>query len=448
MKWLAERIKAHGFKPGIWIAPYVVSEQTTCFGSIPMARAPPRRLAAARRQLGEREIARGARRSRQALLPRHHASGGRAVAARSFRDDRAPLGLRDDQARLRGMVDARGGALPRSSALVAEVYRRGLEIMRAGAGETATSSTAGPATRRSGSSTACASRPTSTTATRRRHGGSISRIPRAARPPRRSATTFTGARGSTTSTTSASTCSRVEQAEAAATLVALSGGNMISGDRLDRPRSDQARDPEENHSVVRRSGRSRRPFRYRLPTTFVLRIERPFARMVGCRAFQPGSRQRDRATLHVRPAPARPGQDLSRVRLLAAAVRWRDRERARRARRARQRHAARAACRDRRAAASVDEQARHAGRSRDRGRAVECSGAPLERDLDGSRRQRARRFRLLAGRHPWTWRSPAPFPRSRGLQHEARRLERRAGARALRSTSRVAWRVDAADFPI
>jgi alpha-galactosidase len=31
MKWLAERIKAYGFKPGLWISPYVVSERSDVF---------------------------------------------------------------------------------------------------------------------------------------------------------------------------------------------------------------------------------------------------------------------------------------------------------------------------------------------------------------------------------------------------------------------------------
>lgn len=31
MKWLAEQIKGHGFKPGLWISPYVVSEQSEVF---------------------------------------------------------------------------------------------------------------------------------------------------------------------------------------------------------------------------------------------------------------------------------------------------------------------------------------------------------------------------------------------------------------------------------
>jgi len=31
MQWVAERIKAHGFKPGLWIAPYVVSEHSDVF---------------------------------------------------------------------------------------------------------------------------------------------------------------------------------------------------------------------------------------------------------------------------------------------------------------------------------------------------------------------------------------------------------------------------------
>ena len=35
MKWLAERIKEHGFKPGLWIAPYVISEPTDVFQKHP-----------------------------------------------------------------------------------------------------------------------------------------------------------------------------------------------------------------------------------------------------------------------------------------------------------------------------------------------------------------------------------------------------------------------------
>jgi hypothetical protein len=35
MKWLANKIKSHGFKPGIWISPYVVSEPTEVFQKHP-----------------------------------------------------------------------------------------------------------------------------------------------------------------------------------------------------------------------------------------------------------------------------------------------------------------------------------------------------------------------------------------------------------------------------
>jgi len=35
MKWLADRIRSHGFKPGIWLSPYVVSEPTALFRSHP-----------------------------------------------------------------------------------------------------------------------------------------------------------------------------------------------------------------------------------------------------------------------------------------------------------------------------------------------------------------------------------------------------------------------------
>ena len=35
MKWLAEQIKGHGFKPGLWVSPYVISEQSDVFRQHP-----------------------------------------------------------------------------------------------------------------------------------------------------------------------------------------------------------------------------------------------------------------------------------------------------------------------------------------------------------------------------------------------------------------------------
>ena len=83
----------------------------------------------------------------------------------------------------------------------------------------------------------------------------------------------------------------VEQARAAATLVALSGGNMISGDRL------VDLDPiklEILKQITPSYGVAAVPvdlFDADIPTTFVLHIERPFARVVGGRALQPGARR-------------------------------------------------------------------------------------------------------------------------------------------------------------
>jgi alpha-galactosidase len=34
MKWLANKIKEHGFKAGIWISPYVISEPTELFKAL------------------------------------------------------------------------------------------------------------------------------------------------------------------------------------------------------------------------------------------------------------------------------------------------------------------------------------------------------------------------------------------------------------------------------
>ena len=35
MKWLAEKIKSYGLKPGLWLAPYVISEPTEVFQKHP-----------------------------------------------------------------------------------------------------------------------------------------------------------------------------------------------------------------------------------------------------------------------------------------------------------------------------------------------------------------------------------------------------------------------------
>ena len=35
MKWLADKIKSYGFKAGIWISPYVISEPTEVFQKHP-----------------------------------------------------------------------------------------------------------------------------------------------------------------------------------------------------------------------------------------------------------------------------------------------------------------------------------------------------------------------------------------------------------------------------
>ncbi len=196
MKWLAERIKAHGFKPGLWIAPYVISEQQRRVPAAPrMARAPPRRLAATHRQLGQRELAR--QRSRE-VVKRYCLDVTHPEAADWLRDlfetIASPLGLRDDQDRLRGLVDPRGGALPRSDAVVRRgLSARALEIMRAAVGDECHILDCGPGQHDGGSHRQHARRG--------RHqlrlcggarGSSISKTRRAARRRPRSATTFTG----------------------------------------------------------------------------------------------------------------------------------------------------------------------------------------------------------------------------------------------------------------
>ena len=83
MKWLAEKIKAHGFKPGLWIAPYVISEPTDVFQQHPEWLLKNRRWhSQTRRQLARRRLRPSAQRESETILPRYHSSRRGSVVAR------------------------------------------------------------------------------------------------------------------------------------------------------------------------------------------------------------------------------------------------------------------------------------------------------------------------------------------------------------------------------
>ncbi len=288
MKWLAERIKADGFKPGLWISPYVISEQSDVFRQHP-----------------------------DWLVQRRDGSPQRIG---NWENENSPVALSEVTKRycldithpqaaewLRGVFEtiARGWGYEmikidfmawsilaaerfRDSTLAsAEVYRKGLEIMRAAAGEGCHILECGP-----GNTTV----------------GLIDSM-------RIEADINYGYAGAAwkqyfqDSACSAAAAAKryyfhrrtwvndvdhvcldllnVRQAEAAATSIALSGGNMISGDRL--VDLDVVK-LEILKKITPSYGEAAVPvdlFDADVPTTFVLHVERPFARWSVVALFNP-----------------------------------------------------------------------------------------------------------------------------------------------------------------
>ena len=111
MQWLAERIKAHGFKPGLWIAPYVISERSDVFRSHPEWLV--RRRDGSLQRIGNWESENSPEALREVVkcycLDITHPEAAEWLRE-LLRDDRAALGLRDDQDRLHGLVDPCGAS--------------------------------------------------------------------------------------------------------------------------------------------------------------------------------------------------------------------------------------------------------------------------------------------------------------------------------------------------
>ncbi|MEO8464639.1 MAG: glycoside hydrolase family 36 protein [Gammaproteobacteria bacterium] len=278
MQWLAERIKAHGFKPGLWIAPYVVSERSDLFRLHPEWLV--RRRDGSLQRIGNWENEHSPEALREAT--KHYCLDiTHPEAAEWLRNLFERIARRWGYEMIKidfvawSILAAESYRDPTLSS--AEVYRHGLTIMRAAVGEKCHILECGPGNTTVGlidsmrieadinygyadaawkqyfQDSAC-----STAATAKRY--------------------YLHRR--TWVNDADHVCLDLlttQQAEAAATSIALSGGNMISGDRL--VDLDPAK-LEILKRVMPSYGEAAAPvdlFDADIPTTFVWHVERPFA---------------------------------------------------------------------------------------------------------------------------------------------------------------------------
>jgi hypothetical protein len=288
MQWLAERIKAHGLKPGVWIAPYVISERSDVFRLHPEWLV--KRRDGSLQRIGNWESENSPEALREAV--KHYCLDiTHPEAAQWLRDLFETIAQRWGYEMIKvdfmawSILAAERYRDPTLSS--AEVYRRGLEIMRGAVGAGCHLLECGP-----GNVTV----------------GLIDSM-------RIEADINYGYAGAAwkqyfqdPACTTAAAAKRYyfhrrawvndadhvcldlltgQQAEAAATIVALSGGNMISGDRLID--LDPAK-LEILKKITPSYGEAAIPvdlFDADIPTTFVWHFERPFAQWSVAAFFNP-----------------------------------------------------------------------------------------------------------------------------------------------------------------
>jgi alpha-galactosidase len=288
MQWLAERIKAHGFKPGLWIAPYVISEASDVFRQHPdwLARRRDGSLQRVGNWDNESSEAAKAEVTKRYCLDITHPE-----AANWLRDLFATIARRWGYEMIK--IDFVAWSIlaveryhdPTLSS--AEVYRRGLEIMRAAAGEDCHILDCGPANTTVGLVDSMRAEADIN------YGYAAAAWKQYFEDPACSAAAAAKRyyfHRRTWVTDVDHVCIdllTVEQAQAAATLVALSGGNTISGDRLldlDAAKLDILK------KIMPSFGQAAIPVDLLdadISTTFVLRVERPFASWSVVALFNP-----------------------------------------------------------------------------------------------------------------------------------------------------------------
>jgi hypothetical protein len=278
MKWLAEQIKGYGFKPGLWISPYVISEQSDVFRLHPDWLVQRRDGSPQRIGNWENENSPGAL---SEITKRYCLDITHPEAADWLRDVFETIARRWGYELIKidfmawSILAAERFRDPTRAS--ADVYRQGLEIMRAGAGEGCHILECGPG------NTTVGLIDSMRVEADINYGYAAAAWKQYFQDPACSAAAAAKRyyfHRRTWVNDVDHVCLdllTVPQAQAAATIVALSGGNMISGDRL------VDLDPvklEILEKVMPSYGEAAVPvdlFDADVPTTFVLQVERPFA---------------------------------------------------------------------------------------------------------------------------------------------------------------------------
>jgi hypothetical protein len=278
MKWLAERIKAFGFKPGLWIAPYVISERSDVFRLHPDWLV--RRRDGSLQRIGNWENESSPEALRE-VVKSYCLDITHPDAAEWLRDLVETVARRWGYEMIK--IDFMAWSILaaeryRDSTLSsAEVYRRGLEIMRGAAGEDCHILDCGPG------NTTVGLVDSMRIEADINYGYAGAAWKQYFQDP--ACSTAAAAKRyyfhrRTWVNDADHVCLdllTVQQAQAVATSIALSGGNMISGDRL------VDLDPvklEILKKVMPTYGEAAVPvdlFDADIPTTFVLHVQRPFA---------------------------------------------------------------------------------------------------------------------------------------------------------------------------
>lgn len=288
MQWLADKIKALGFKPGIWIAPYVVTEQSEVF------RRHPEWLVHRRDGSLQRVGNWNSENSPEALaevVKRYCLDITHPGAANWLRELFETIGRRWGYEMIK--IDFVAWSILAADAYhdptvsSAEVYRRGLAIMRAAAGDHCHILDCGPG------NTAVGLIDSMRVEADINYGYAAAAWKQYFEDPACSAAAAAKRyylHGRTWVNDVDHVCIdllTIEQARAAATLVALSGGNTISGDRL------VDLDPvklEIFKQITPSYGKAAVPVDLLdadIPATFALSVERPFGAWTVVALFNP-----------------------------------------------------------------------------------------------------------------------------------------------------------------
>ena len=320
MKWLADRIRSYGFKPGIWLSPYVVSEPTELFRSHPewLVRNPdgsPQRVgnwpADADPPADEDP--------RRYCLDITHPGAAQWLhdLVHTVASDWGYEMIKIDFVAW-SILAARRYHDPAVSS--AQAYRRGMEIMRRAAGDRCHILECGPG------ATTVGLIDSMRIEADVYYGFSEAAWETYFRHPACSASAAAKRyyfHKRTWINDVDHLCTDLlnnQQAEAAATLIAMSGGNMMSGDRLTHLEPYKI---EVLKKITPAFGQAAVPvdlFDTDMPSVFALRIKKPFGEWTVAAFFNADLTSADREALPAEPTPAGAVEDVPGVRLLEAAA--------------------------------------------------------------------------------------------------------------------------------